>query len=115
MLFFVFLIEIKDLKRWICYIFSFYIEKFPDSRIAWTVHWFKSLVFPTTQKLFLYVKYSTPYIAYQSSITYLFLYTLYIDNTLRACGKDSSDKKPRARLIYTSQLEPIRFKYLRLK
>ena len=97
---FVFLIEIKDLKRWICYIFSFYIEKFPDSRIAWTVHWFKSLVFPTTQKLFLHVKYSTPYIAYQSSITYLFLYTLYIDNTFRACGKDSSDKKPRARLVH---------------
>ena len=72
--------------------FSLYNEKFPDSRIAWTVHWFKSLVFSTTQKLFLYVKYSTPYIAYQSSITYLFLYTLYIDNTFRACGKDSSDK-----------------------
>ena len=25
---------------------------------------------------------------------------IYIDNTFRACGKDSPDKKPRARLIY---------------
>ena len=25
---------------------------------------------------------------------------LYIDNTFRACGKDSPDKKPRVRLIY---------------
>ena len=27
-------------------------------------------------------------------------YHIYIDNTFRACGKDSPDKKPRARLIY---------------
>ena len=27
-------------------------------------------------------------------------YQIYIDNTFRACGKDSPDKKPRARLIY---------------
>ena len=38
-------------------------------------------------------------IAHQSSIVF-FLYTLYIDNTFRACGKDSPDRKPRARLIY---------------
>ena len=37
-------------------------------------------------------------IAHQSSITF-FLRTLYIDNTFRTCGKDSPDKKPRARLI----------------
>ena len=44
-------------------------------------------------------------------------YHKYIDNTFRACCKDSPDKKPRATLIYmtTSQLESIRFKYLRLK
>ena len=41
-------------------------------------------------------------------------YHIYIDNTFRACGKDSPDKKPRARSS-TSQLESIRFKYLRLK
>ena len=38
-------------------------------------------------------------IAHQSSITF-FLYTLYIDNTFRTCGKDSPDKKTRARIIY---------------
>ena len=38
-------------------------------------------------------------------------YHIYIDNTFRACGKDSPDKKPRARLVYIT----IRFKYLRLK
>ena len=38
-------------------------------------------------------------IAYQSSITF-FLCTSFIDNTFRACGKDSPDKKPQARLIY---------------
>ena len=27
-------------------------------------------------------------------------YHIYIDNTFRACGKDSPEKKPRARLIY---------------
>ena len=27
-------------------------------------------------------------------------YQMYIDNTFRACGKDSSDKKPRARLAH---------------
>ena len=27
-------------------------------------------------------------------------YHIYIDNTFRACGKDSPDKNPRARLIY---------------
>ena len=27
-------------------------------------------------------------------------YHIHIDNTFRACGKDSPDKKPRARLIY---------------
>ena len=27
-------------------------------------------------------------------------YHIYIDNTFRACGKNSLDKKPRARLIY---------------
>ena len=27
-------------------------------------------------------------------------YHIYIDTTFRACGKDSPDKKPRARLIY---------------
>ena len=27
-------------------------------------------------------------------------YHVYIDNTFRACGKDSPDKKPRAKLIY---------------
>ena len=40
----------------------------------------------------------TPY-TYQSSINF-FLCTLYIDNTFRAYGKDSPDKKPHARLIY---------------
>ena len=54
-------------------------------------------------------------IAHQSSII-PFLYTLYIDNTFRACGKDSPDKKPvHAQDSSTSQLESIRFKYLRLK
>ena len=38
-------------------------------------------------------------IAHQSSITF-FLNTSYIDNTFRACGKDSPDKKPQASLIY---------------
>ena len=37
---------------------------------------------------------------YISKFDYLFLCTLYIDNTFRAYGKDSPDKKPRARLIY---------------
>ena len=32
-------------------------------------------------------------------------YHIHIDNTFRACVKDSPDKKTRARLIYTSQLE----------
>ena len=61
------------MKRWICYIFSFYFEKFLDSTIAGTVQWFKSLVFPTTQKLFLYVKYWTPYST--SKFDYLFFDT----------------------------------------
>ena len=30
----------KTVKRWICYIFQFYLEKFSDFRIAGTVHWF---------------------------------------------------------------------------
>ena len=41
-------------------------------------------------------------------------YHVYIDNTFRVCGKDSPDKKPRARLkasSSTSQLESIKFKF----
>ena len=35
-------------------------------------------------------------------------YHIYIDNTFRACDKDSPDKKPRARLIYiTSRVNRI--------
>ena len=37
---------------------------------------------------------------YISKFDYLFLCTLYIDNTFRAYGKDTPDIKPRARLIY---------------
>ena len=102
-----------ELKRWICYISSFYFEKFPDSRIAGTVHWFKSLVFPTTQKLFLYVKFWSPYST--SKFDCLFFYTpciLIIHSgpvartvPIKNHGQDSS----------TSQLESTRFKYIRLK
>ena len=35
-----------------------------------------------------------------SHILFLYQYHIYIDNTFRACDKDSPDKKPRARLIY---------------
>ena len=41
-------------------------------------------------------------------------YHIHIDNTFRAFGEDSPDKKPRARLIYIT-IRVNRFKYLRLK
>ena len=40
-------------------------------------------------------------------------YHIHIDNTFRACVKDSPDKKTRARLIYITIR--VIFKYLRLK
>ena len=48
---------------------------------------------------------ASPLIASRSNCTHLKeisppQYHKYIDNTFRACGKDSPDKKPRARFIY---------------
>ena len=86
----------KELERLICYIFvstlkNFLILELPEPSTD-------LMLFPTKQKLFLYVKFLRP-IAHQSRITF-FLYTLHIDNTFRTCDKEGPDKKPRARLIY---------------
>ena len=56
----------------------------------------KAWSFQLRKNYFCMLNFDRP-IAHQSSITF-YRYTLYIDNTFRACGKDSPYKKPRARL-----------------
>ena len=89
----------KGLKRLICYIFSFYLEKFPDSiELPEPSTDLKAWSFQLRKNYFCKLNIERP-IAHKVRLSF-FLCTLYIDNTFRACGKDSPDKKPRARLIY---------------